>query len=167
MRTKPNGPVAQFYAELERERANAQESRAARIQEMSAVDTRLSIRLTPLEMLRFQRLTEYVQGKYPKNAQVGQRTVILEAMDALEARIRDNARKSGKKFWQVSIKFTMLAEGVRVDRIDRSPDVPLPDGINQTPTNYTAAQIIDIFSRDGWDQLATEKDEELLFEKIP
>jgi hypothetical protein len=168
MRTKPNGPVAQFYAELERERAELADSRAAQIEAMSApADTRLSIRLSPLEMARFERLTAYVQGKYPRNAPVGQKTVFLEMMDALEARIRDNARKSGKKVLQVTVKFSVLADGVLIERIDNPNNAPLPAGINQAPTSYAAADVIDLFTRDGWYQLATERDEQLLFEKIP
>ena len=64
-------------------------------------DYRFSFRSIAEEMVRVERLMEYMKSKGPSWAKVTQKSLFLEALDALEARdsraMKDRERRSKRK----------------------------------------------------------------------
>lgn len=136
---------------------------------MAVPEPRLSIRLTRLEMARVEALMEWLQGKFPKNAKIGQKTLFLEALDALDWRNREAVRKAGKKMIQVTLEYTMAPEGVVITRIDdpAGNTTGIPHGVNQAPTSHSLDDLLYLFVRDGWQPMPTDTAGTLVFERLP
>ncbi len=131
----------------------------------SVSEPRLSIRLTPVEMARVEYWMEWLQSTFPKHAKVGQKTLFLEALDALEWRTRERARMSGKPLAQVTITYSLQADGVVLEQVDNPQQAELPRGISQAATISSLEELVLLFVRTGWQQVVSRNDAVLLFDK--
>jgi len=59
----------------------------------ATLDVNLNIRMRRTDLERIERLKEILQERMGEAVRVSQRTVIIEALDALERRVRDWERK--------------------------------------------------------------------------